>query len=121
MSGARKASEIINAAQQVVWLWDHDPFGNGQPTGSITYNLRFPGQYYDSETGLNYNGFRDYDPVKGRYVESDSIGLAGGVNTYGCVGGNPLGRRDPRGLDWQSDFQNYASQSWQSLNVSASG
>jgi YD repeat-containing protein len=54
--------QIANAAGSTVWRWDHDPFGNGAPTGSIAYNLRFPGQYYDQETGLNYNGFRDYDP-----------------------------------------------------------
>ena len=47
----------------------------------FVYNLRYPGQYYDSETGLNSNYFRDYDPAIGRYVEGDSIGLPGGINT----------------------------------------
>ncbi|WP_350311843.1 RHS repeat-associated core domain-containing protein [Acinetobacter thutiue] len=60
--------------------------------------LRHAGQYYDSETGIFYNYFRDYDPVTGRYVESDPIGLDGGLNTYGYVGGNALSTVDPNGL-----------------------
>lgn len=92
--------QITNGSQQIVWLWDHDPFGNGAPTsvGGFTYNLRFPGQYYDQETGLHYNYFRDYDPNLGRYIESDPIGLAGGINTYTYVGGNPVSKADPLGL-----------------------
>jgi RHS repeat-associated protein len=86
------------------WRIDQDPFGTAPPNqnpnslGTFVYNLRFPGQLYMPETGLNYNYFRDYDPQVGRYVESDLIGLTGGVNTYGYVGGNPISRRDPFGL-----------------------
>lgn len=90
---------------QVVWRWDNtDPFGanaaneNPSGAGTFTYNLRFPGQYYDQETQTHYNYFRDYDPVTGRYIESDPIGLAGGLSTYGYVGGGPLGSTDPEGL-----------------------
>ena len=89
--------QITNAAGQVVWSWAHDPFGVGDPSGPFTYNLRFPGQYFDRETKLNYNYFRDYDPRLGRYIESDPIGLAGGTNTYAYVGGNPVKYTDPRG------------------------
>lgn len=59
---------------------------------------RFPGQYFDQETGLNYNYFRDYEPATGRYVESDPIGLLGGMNTYQYAKARPLKSVDPSGL-----------------------
>ena len=87
-----------NQTQQNVWQWQSDAFGVGQANGSLVMNLRFPGQYFDQESGLHYNYFRDYDPETGRYVESDPIGLKGGPNTFGYVGGNPLRFSDPLGL-----------------------
>jgi RHS repeat-associated protein len=91
--------EITNASGAVVWRWDHDPFGNGEPSGPLPYPLRFPGQYDDQLAKLHYNLFRDYDPNTGRYIESDPIGLRGGINTYAYVGSRPIDRFDRGGLD----------------------
>jgi RHS repeat-associated protein len=97
---------VANAQQQTVWRWDQqEPFGNNpadqNPSGLGAFDLplRLPGQYFDKETNLHYNYFRDYDPSIGRYVESDPIGLRGGINGYGYVALNPLSFSDVRGLD----------------------
>ena len=89
-----------------VWSAVYDPFGkatpNEDPDGNgqaVTLNVRFPGQYYDQETGLHYNYFRYHDPGTGRYITSDPIGLRGGLNTYGYVGANPVAWYDLFGLD----------------------
>jgi len=87
-----------NANGDVVWTWNSDAFGSTQAAGSVTVNLRFPGQYYDSETQLHYNWNRYYDPRVGRYITSDPIGLNGGMNTYGYVDARPLVKIDPKGL-----------------------
>ena len=72
----------------------------------IVQNLRLPGQEFDVDTGLYHNGFRDYVPGWGRYLQSDPIGLMGGLNTYGYAEGNPINQTDPLGLidtQWWSD------------------
>ena len=90
---------------KVVWKWESDAFGSTPPNEDpdkdgvkTTINLRFPGQFYDKESGFHYNHHRYYDPQTGRYLSSDLIGLAGGRNGFGYVGGNPLGYIDPLGL-----------------------
>jgi RHS repeat-associated protein len=101
-----------NQTGEVVWQWQSDAFGNGLPNEdsdgdgvSVKVNLRFPGQYYDSESGLHYNWNRYYDPAIGRYITSDPIGLEGGLNTFAYVGGNPVGFIDPNGLQaWGYNF-----------------
>ncbi len=91
---------VTDQSATIEWSWTSDPFGNGQPTSPLTYayNLRFPGQYYDAETGHSYNYFRDYDPANGRYIESDPVGLAGGNNTYEYGADAPSDKDDPFGL-----------------------
>ncbi|MBK5143133.1 RHS domain-containing protein [Budviciaceae bacterium BWR-B9] len=64
----------------------------------VETNLRFQGQYADEETGLHYNLNRYYDPALGRYLTQDPIGLAGGLNHYQYVDGNPVNCADPLGL-----------------------
>lgn len=90
---------MTDGSGTVVWSADYKPFGEATITVStITNNLRFPGQYYDAETGLHQNWWRDYNFSNGRYVQSDPIGLLGGSNSYAYVAGNPLGYADPFGL-----------------------
>ncbi|RRD55623.1 RHS repeat-associated core domain-containing protein, partial [Comamonadaceae bacterium OH2545_COT-014] len=69
-----------------------------QSQSTIEMNLRFPGQYWDKETGLHQNYFRDYSPARGRYIQFDPIGLWGGINAYGYAYNDPLGYIDPYGL-----------------------
>src|SRR6266852_9452800 len=96
---------IQDQAGNAVWRWDQgEPFGNDVPNnnpsgaGAFDFNLRFPGQYFDRETNLAYNYFRDYDSALGRYIESDPVGLGGGINTYIYVSADPIAFRDLKGL-----------------------
>ncbi len=105
--------KLTNSTGTVVWSTSYDPFGsatvNEDPDSdgtSVTFNLRFPGQYADGETGLHYNYFRTYDSSIGRYLTSDPIGLNGGLNPYNYVGGNPLSFVDPLGLVEMNPAQN---------------
>ena len=79
------------------WDWDaKEPFGmqapneNPSSVGLFIFNARFPGQWFDKETGFYHNGFRYYDPSLGRYTQSDPLGLETGWNTYAYVASNPL-------------------------------
>ena len=90
---------MTDAAGTTVWKADYEPFGKATvKVGKVENNLRFPGHYYDRETGLHYNYFRDYDPSSGRYLEADPIGLEGGMNLYTYAGGDPITQVDPLGL-----------------------
>jgi len=99
---------VTDASGTTIWRWESkaQPFGESapdtDPDGDSTpfkFNLRFPGQYFDEETGLHYNYFRDYAPELGRYVQSDPVGLRGGLNTYSYSFQSPLKYIDPDGLN----------------------
>jgi RHS repeat-associated protein len=98
-----------------VWRWEltGEAFGNAAPnqdpdgdSTAFVFDMRFPGQRYDAVSGLNYNYLRDYETENGRYVESDPIGLNGGISTYSYVNGMPLVKSDRFGLFADGDGRN---------------
>ena len=100
------STETYGVATEV-WRWDSrlgafgEVLADKDPDSNLisySFPLRFPGQYRDSESGLHYNYFRDYEAGTGRYVESDPIGLVGGANTYLYVDAQPLFYVDAQGL-----------------------
>ena len=92
---------VTDGAGSAVWQWSYpaNPFGEKVPSiVGVALNLRFPGQYYDAESGLNYNVNRDYEAATGRYIQSDPLRLMAGPSTYAYVDANPLSYVDPLGL-----------------------
>ncbi len=109
---------LTQSNKQVAWQWAFSAFGDEQPTlarnrfvdpvttpnagtttiAEVTFNLRYPGQYFDKESGLSYNYFRSYDAKTGRYSQSDPVDLRGGWNKFIYADANPLSLTDPLGL-----------------------
>jgi len=125
---------VIDRSGRQRWTWLAEPFGNSTPVenpvnfGRFVLNLRMPGQYFDSESGLADNWNRTYDSSVGRYTQSDPIGLRGGINTYSYVGGNPVSYADPDGLVRQGgqtgqwwEFRDRNFQRWFHLCVKQRG
>ena len=100
--GLNTPRAISDATGATIWQWSFqsNPFGEKQPTSATGYvfNLRTAGEYYDAETGLNYNVQRSRDTSTGRFLQSDPTGLAGGISTYSAVANNPLSYVDSTGL-----------------------
>lgn len=90
----------VNDQGEISWQALTDAFGNTivNDNSKITVNLRFPGQYYDVETGTHYNYYRNYQPATGRYMQQDPIGLVGGLNLYNYANSNPIAFFDNYGL-----------------------
>jgi RHS repeat-associated protein len=91
--------------EAIAWRWDSaEAFGatapdqNPSSLGTVSFNQRLPGQVFDAESGLFQNWNREYNPRIGRYMQSDPIGLAGGINTFAYVEGDPLGSLDRTGF-----------------------
>jgi RHS repeat-associated protein len=92
--------KMTDESGAVVWSADYRPFGELSVSNATVENkFRFPGQYYDSETGLHYNYHRYYQPKIARYVSPDPIGFKGGLNLYRYVFNNPINFMDPSGLE----------------------
>ncbi|ELR3340894.1 TPA: RHS repeat protein, partial [Escherichia coli] len=91
---------LISEDGNTAWRGEYDEWGN-QLNEENPYYLhqpyRLPGQQHDEESGLYYNRNRYYDPLQGRYITQDPIGLAGGWNLYNYPL-NPIIRMDPLGL-----------------------
>jgi RHS repeat-associated protein len=91
--------QLVTATGTVIWQAAYLAYGQAQiQVQAVKNNLRFPGQYYDTETGLHYNWHRFYDPETGRYISADPIGLTGGMNLYAYVKNDPINWIDPWGL-----------------------
>jgi RHS repeat-associated protein len=126
---------LTDKNKKIVWNAEFDPFGNELDGGddadpdkvgegghqyhdggreyirNVINNLRFPGQYYDAETGLHYNYYRDYNPVIGKYIEADPIGIQKGRNhLYTYAANNPVKHNDPKGL-W-AIYGNWCGPNW---------
>jgi RHS repeat-associated protein len=90
---------LTNDSQAIAWKAVYTPFGGAVTSIATVENpFRFPGQYYDPETGLHYNYFRYYNPQTGRYITPDPIGLEGGTNLFAYAGNNSINAIDPLGL-----------------------
>ncbi|MDQ0086556.1 RHS repeat-associated protein, partial [Variovorax boronicumulans] len=133
--------KLTDASGQAVWQWGYSAFGEDKPTtaryrfadtettpnpgttniAEVKFNLRYPGQYADEESGLSYNYFRSYDARTGRYSQPDPIGLEGGWNRFGYVDSNPLLFTDPEGLDPIGQAVGGAIGTWGGRAIGAAG
>ncbi|MBZ9722297.1 RHS repeat-associated core domain-containing protein [Mesorhizobium sp. AD1-1] len=92
---------MTDQGRNVVWQASYLPFGEVRSiSGTATLNQRFPGQWFQMETGLAYNWHRHYDASIGRYLQPDPLGMPNGPSRWAYVGNSPLMKVDPSGLYW---------------------
>ena len=96
---AGKVRHLINRSGR------HLPFGGVHVLTGSNLELRFPGQWFQTESGVHQNWMREYDPTLGRYIQADPLGLVDGASVYGYVAQNPGRYVDPRG-EQEHIFQN---------------
>jgi len=90
---------MADESRNIVWQASYLPFGEVRTiSGSAVLNQRFPGQWFQIETGLSYNWHRHYDPSIGRYLQPDPLGMPDGPSRYAYVSNSPLMYVDPTGL-----------------------
>ncbi|MCK3547380.1 DUF6531 domain-containing protein [Escherichia coli] len=117
---------LISTEGATEWRGEYDEWGN-QLNEENPHHLfqpyRLPGQQYDDESGLCYNRYRYYEPLQGRYITQDPIGLNGGWNLYKYPL-NPINYADPLGLavdinhfPVNEDIRNYAEKVWNNPNI----
>jgi RHS repeat-associated protein len=98
--------KMTTATKASVWDAIWQPWGGAHSlivTGTAVFDARFPGQWFQTETGLHYNWHRSYDPTLGRYTQPDPLGFVDGPSVYGYAGGSPLRYVDRDGRDAFAD------------------
>jgi RHS repeat-associated protein len=100
---------LVNAAGTKVVDYTYDPYGNTSADAAVGNPFQYAGRENDVNSFYYYRA-RYYSPVLARFISSDPIGISGGINTYAYVGGNPLTRVDPFGLDWFRLWNDQSSQ-----------
>jgi RHS repeat-associated protein len=94
-----RPTRMTDAAKSTVWQATWKPWGEIHSlSGTLPQNLRYPGQYYQIETGLHYNHHRMYDPITGRYTQADPLRFVDGPSVYAYAGSSPFMKTDREGL-----------------------
>jgi len=89
---------MSTTAKVMVWQAEWNPWGGVQSlSGALANNLRFPGQWFQIETGLHYNWHRHYDPTIGRYTQPDPLGFVDGPSVWAYAKSGPQDNVDPDG------------------------
>jgi len=109
--GLGSITEMTNQSGTVVQRYAYSSFGKieSQLSPNFLQSYTYTARELDAETGLYYYRARYYDGSMGRFLQNDPIGFSGGINLYGYVGNNPVGRIDPYGLDWLEALSNFSA------------